>query len=157
VTRPIAILPALGFEAGAGPEYVALSRRLRSAMADKAPSNDPTELFRELLTQWERSFDSLANGIMGTDEFSRSMNQVQNLQLGMQKAFTELMSRNLAAMNLPSREDILRVGQAVHEVDMRLARMEQRLEEIAGTSGASRSSAPRKGPPRTRRPPSAQK
>ncbi len=125
-------------------------------MTERTESGDPMERFRQLLTEWERGFDALANRFMGTDDFSRNMNQLQNLHLGMQKAFADVMSRNLAALNLPSREDVLRVGQAVHEVDRRLARVEQRLEEVARASGVQPAAPARKGPPRTRRPPSAE-
>jgi hypothetical protein len=124
-------------------------------MTDRAKSNDPMERFRELVTEWERNIDSLANRFMGTDEFSRAMNQFQSMQLGMQKAFAEVMAKHLATLNLPSREDVLRVGQAVHEVDMRLARMEQRLDEVARVAGAEPTAPRRKGPPRTKRPPGA--
>jgi hypothetical protein len=110
------------------------------------------ERFRELVTEWERGFDTLANRFMGTDEFSRAMNQFQNMQLSMQKAFAEVMARNLANVNVPSRDDVLRLGEAVHEVDMRLARMEQRLEEVAQAAGVT-AQRPPKGPPRTRKPP----
>lgn len=123
-------------------------------MADRTASNDPLERFRELVTEWERGFDALANRVMGTDEFSRTMNQLQNMQLGMQKAFAEVMARHLATLNLPSRDDVLRVGQAVHDMDMRLARIEQRLDEVARAAGVEPPARPRKGPPRTKQPPS---
>jgi len=123
-------------------------------MSEQSRSSDPMEKFRELVTEWERGFDTLANRVMGTDEFSRTMNQFQNLQLTMQKAFAEVMGKHLANLNLPSRDDVLRVGEAVHEVDMRLARMELKLEEVARAAGVE-TSKPRKGPPRTKQPPSA--
>lgn len=123
-------------------------------MSERPKSNDPMERFRELVTEWERGFDALANKFMGTDEFSRSMNQFQNMQLGVQKAFAEAMAKQLAAMNLPSREDVLRVGESVHELEMRVSKMELRLEEIARAIGAE-STPHRKGPPRTKRPPGA--
>ncbi len=123
-------------------------------MTDRSGDADPMERFRELVTEWERGFDTLANRFMGTDEFSRAMNQFQNLQLAMQKAFGETMGRNLAAVNFPSRDDVLRLGESVHELEKRLARMEQRLEEIASTVGVNSPRA-RKGPPRTKQPPSS--
>lgn len=122
-------------------------------MSDRQSPADPMERFRELVTEWERGFDTLANRVMGTDEFSRTMNQVQNMQLRAQKAFAENMAKHLANLNLPSRDDVLRVGEAVHEVDMRLARLERKLDELAHASGVA-GSRPRKGPPRTRKPPS---
>jgi hypothetical protein len=123
-------------------------------MSERPQTNDPMEKFRELVTEWERGFDTMANRIMGTDEFSRTMNQLQSLQLTMQKAFAEAMAKHLANVNLPSRDDVLRVGQAVHDVDMRLARMESKLEEVARAVGVE-SVKPKKGPPRTRQPPGA--
>ncbi len=122
-------------------------------MSQQSRSSDPMEKFRELVTEWERGFDALANRVMGTDEFSRTMNQFQNLQLTMQKAFAEAMGKHLANLNLPSRDDVLRVGEAVHEVDMRLARMELKLDELARAAGVE-PSKPKKGPPRTKQPPS---
>lgn len=122
-------------------------------MTDRPGDADPMERFRELVTEWERGFDALANRFMGTDEFSRAMNQFQNLQLTMQKAFGETMGRNLAAVNVPSRDDVLRLGESVRELEKRLARMEQRLEEIASAVGVN-TPRPRKGPPRTKKPPS---
>lgn len=123
-------------------------------MSQRPPPNDPMERFRELVTEWERGIDALANRFMGTDEFSRTMNQFQNLQLGMQKAFAETMAKHLANVNLPSRDDVLRLGEAIHEVDMRLARMEQRLDQVAEATGVA-AQRPPKGPPRTKKPPSA--
>lgn len=122
-------------------------------MSERQSSTDPMDRFRELVTEWERGFDALANRFMGTDEFSRAMNQFQNLQLSLQKAFAENMAKHLANVNVPSRDDILRIGEAVHEMDMRLARMEQRLDELARATGVA-PTRPRKGPPRTRKPPS---
>jgi BMFP domain-containing protein YqiC len=125
---------------------------MEATVAQGNRSSDPTQRFRELITEWERGFDALANKFMGSDEFSRAMNQFQNLQLGAQKAFADTMARQLAALNLPSREDVLRVGEAVHELDRRVARLEARLDEIAEATGAVRA-AERPGPRRTRRPP----
>lgn len=125
-------------------------------MSERPGASDPLEKFRELVTEWERGFDALANRFMGTDEFSRTMNQFQSLQLTMQKAFSETMARNLANVNLPSRDDVLRLGQAVHEIDMRLAQVEQQIEAVAQAVGVN-SPRPRKGPPRTKQPPSARR
>lgn len=119
-------------------------------MSKQTPS-DPAEAFRELLTQWERGFDSLANSIMGTQGFSRSMNQMQDAQLGAQKAFRDFMTQNLTMANMPTRDDLLRVAESVQDLDKRMARIEALLEDIApaATRATPRT---RKGPPRTRKP-----
>lgn len=118
---------------------------------------DPAETFRNLVTEWERGFDAMANRLMGTEEFSRSMNQLQDLQLSMQKRFNEAMAEQLSHFNIPSRDDILRLGEAVHALDKRVARVESMLtkkakkkkkKDDAGKAGTG-------GPPRTKLPPSA--
>jgi hypothetical protein len=123
-------------------------------MSEQSKFTDPGERFRELVTEWERGFDALANRFMGTDEFSRAMNQLQNLQLTLQKSLAEAIGKQLAAVNLPSREDVLRLGEAIHELDMRVARMEHKLDEIARATGVAPERR-KQGPPRTKRPPSS--
>ena len=120
-------------------------------MADKRP--DPTEAFRNLVTEWERGFDAMANRIMGTDEFSRGMNQLQDLQLSARKTFHDFMAQNLSVANMPTRDDLLRVAEAVQDLDRRLERIE---ELLAGMSAERPGQAkPPSGPPRTKKPPSA--
>jgi hypothetical protein len=119
-------------------------------MSDKLP--DPTEAFRNLVTEWERGFDAMANRLMGTEEFSRSMNRFQDLQLGLQKRFNEGMAQQLSNLNLPSRDDILRLGESVRALDKRLTRIEALL--VKQSPEAESRPTTRKGPPRTKRAPS---
>ncbi len=115
-------------------------------------ATDPVESFRNLVTEFERGFDTLANRFMGTDEFSQAMNQLQSMQLSMQKAFNDAMANHLANFNMPSREDVLRLGESMRVVEQRLARIEELLLEKTPYSAVSRPG----GPPRTRLPPSQQ-
>lgn len=128
-------------------------------------TSDPGEAFRNLITEWERGFDAMANRIMGTDEFSRGMHQLQDLQLGMQKRFTEAMAQQLSTLNIPSRDDVLRLGDSVRALDKRLANIEEILARQAADKKSKKAAEPdgpqpgsgevrRVGPPRTRLPPS---
>ena len=132
-------------------------------MSDKQP--DPTEVFRNLITEWERGFDAMANKLMGTEEFSRSMNQLQDLQLRMQKRFNEAMAEQLSHFNLPSRDDVLRLGENIRALDKRLAKIEKQLRKLSknkkdkgdkGDKGDKEEKHGKvEGPPRTKQPPSA--
>lgn len=127
-----------------------------SKQTPKTPAKTPTDpgdAFREMITEWERGFDSLANRIMGTEGFSRSMNQMQDAQLGAQKVFRDFMTQNLTMANMPTRDDLVRLAESVQDLDKRMAHIEALLEGMspAGTPVTP----PRKGPPRTRKPPSA--
>lgn len=125
-------------------------------MTEKRP--DPAEAFRNLITEWERGFDAMANRVMGTEEFSKGLNQLQDLQLAMQKRFNELMAQQLANLNMPSRDDILRLGESIRALDKRLAKVERLLAKQAKKAkkkdAGKAESERRAGPPRTKRPPS---
>ena len=127
-------------------------------MSEKKPP-DPAEHFRNLVNEWERGFDAMANRFMGTEEFSRSMNQLQDLQLAMQKRFNEAMAEQLSNFNIPSRDDILQLGEAVHALDKRVARVESLLAKQSAKKKKKKKAEPgvSSGPPRTKQPPSARK
>lgn len=120
-------------------------------MADEKPS-DPSAQFQEYVTQWERSVDQFFNQLMGTEQFSQSMNQLQKLQLEFQKMFHDAVGNQLVQWNLPSREEVLQLGEQIRQLDTRMARIESALASIAA-GGQDK----RRGPPRTRKPPSTGK
>ena len=124
-------------------------------MAKEMPP-DPGEAFREWVTQWERSFDKFSNQLMGTDEFSKMLNQMQNLQLEFQRNFGELMARQLASLNIPSREEVLKISEDLQRLDRRIERIESSLRILAQHSESSGGNETRKRPARTRKPPTQQ-
>lgn len=127
-------------------------------MADR--QSDPAEAFRNLITEWERGFDAMANKLMGTEEFSRSMNQFQDLQLNLQRRLNESMAEQLSTFNIPSRDDILRLGENIRGLDKRLSNIEKLLASQSGKGKKGKKGKKdkkgRSGPPRTKQAPSAQ-
>ena len=119
-------------------------------MANDTPP-DPGAGFRDLVTQWERDFNAFANQVMGTEGFSQAMNQAQKAQLNMQQMFTDAMSRQYQAMNLPTRADVLAIAESIVDLGRRLERIENALALQAPGAGAAPPAAKRR--PRTRRPP----
>lgn len=116
---------------------------------------DPAAVFSNWVTEWERAVDKFSNEVMATDEFSRSINQMQKMQLDIQRIFGEAMARQLANFNMPSRDDILELSENVRELDRRVARMEGMLRQLQ-PAGGNEPSARRKSPPRTKKPPAAE-
>jgi hypothetical protein len=115
-------------------------------------SSDPGEVFREFVTQWERNFNAFANQVMGSESFSRAMQGAQKAQLTVQQAVSDAMQRHLTTLNMPTREDVIRISEKVHEIDRRLARIETLLEATTA-AGQQTGSAARGGPARTKQPP----
>lgn len=123
-------------------------------MADnKTP--DPSQQFQEWVSQWERSFDEFSNRLMGTEEFSKSMNQMQTMQMEFQRQFGELMARQLATFNMPSRDDVVALGEDIRNLDRRIAQIERALGTLLHNESDVITRKP--GPARTRKPPSAGK
>jgi hypothetical protein len=123
-------------------------------MADDKKPTPPAD-FSELVTQWERNFNEFSNQMMGSDEFARSMNQMQNVQMDMQRNFSESMAKQLANFNIPSRDDIVAVAQQLRDIDARLARIEKATFKNNDSSEAPKAKAKaKKKPTRTRKPPS---
>jgi predicted nucleic acid-binding Zn-ribbon protein len=123
-------------------------------MADDRQSIDPSAVFANWVTEWERAVDKFSNEVMGTDEFSRSMNQMQKMQLDMQRVFGEAMARQLANFNMPSRDDILELSENIRELDRRVARIEGMIRQLQ-PAGGNEAPVRRKSPPRTKQPPAA--
>lgn len=124
-------------------------------MADDRQSLDPAAVFANWVTEWERAVDKFSNEVMGTDEFSRSVNQMQKMQLDIQRIFGEAMARQLANFNMPSRDDILELSENVRELDRRVARIEGMIRQLQPT-GNNEPPLRRKSPPRTKKPPASE-
>lgn len=119
-------------------------------MANENPP-DPAAMFRDFVTNWERNINNVANQVMGTESFSRLMQEAQKMQLTLQQATSEAMGRRLAALNMPTREDIIRLAEKLTEVDRRLARIEATLDDDAAKTVVAE--VPQTAPRRTRKPP----
>ena len=114
-------------------------------------ANDPNPMaqsFSAMVTEWERNFDAFANQVMGTEAYSQAMNEMQKAQLTYQKNMTEAMAQHLSNLNMPSREDLLQLSEAVRQLDRRLERIEDKLFLNDEPPAAAK-----KKPARTRKPP----
>jgi hypothetical protein len=122
-------------------------------MADKG--SDPVQMWHSFLGDMEKQLNSFSNQAMGSEDFSRFMNQMTGASAGARKAFGDFMERYLAAMNLPSRSELTDLGERLRGIEGRLndiMSLLQRLHADVVASDAAASGMPR--PPRTKRPPS---
>jgi hypothetical protein len=132
-------------------------------MAD-ASSKDPSAVWRDIISQWEKGFNTLANQTMASDEFSNSANQTMSMALKLQQATGTAMAAYLATLNLPSRADITALGERLQAMEGYLGRIATALESAPPAAAArSRSRSVKQEPttvakpPRTKRPPSLEK
>lgn len=120
------------------------------------PAPDPFTMWRDWLSQSERQWNAYLNEAMSTDEFSQAMGRMMDVYLNMQKSMNEVMGRYFSAMNIPTRTDVLSLGNRIGEVEERLANIERTLQAVAAASGAAErkpaTATAAARPPRTKKP-----
>jgi hypothetical protein len=82
------------------------------------------------------------------------MGRMMDVYLNMQKSMNEAMGRYFSAMNLPTRTDVLGLGNRLSEIEDRLAAIERAVAKLAPGEGAAVAKEPGAKPPRTKKPPS---
>lgn len=114
---------------------------------------DPSAIWQDWMTQSERQWNEFFNQMMGTEEFSESMGRNLDVFLHFQKTMSEAMGPYLTAMNVPTRTDVLALGDRLLAMENRLAAIEAQLSTLQTSleQGATSSKGNTK-PRRTKRP-----
>lgn len=118
-----------------------------------APPTDPMSMFRQMVTQWETMANDFGNKISSTSEFAQGMQGITAASMQIQSVTGEAMTKVLAAANLPSRADLMALGDRIGAVEGQLHRIEALL---TGGAQANASNAMPK-PSRTKTPPAKAK
>ncbi|CAN5351490.1 hypothetical protein BH10PSE10_BH10PSE10_23770 [soil metagenome] len=121
-------------------------------MSDKA--NDPVQVWHTMLAEMEKGFNAMANQVMGTEQFSRVTHQLTGASVGAQKTVGDLMERYLVSMNLPSRAQMISMGERLNAIEGQLNEIRALLNRVHGDA-PNNTGLPAPKPPRTRQPPSA--
>ena len=120
-------------------------------------ASDPFQVWRDWVSNSERQWNAFLNDAMATDEFSQAMGRGMDMYLGMQKNLNEVMGRYFTTMNMPTRDDILALGNRLTAVEDRLAGLEAAINRLAkpnpeAKAGGSSTTTPKPRPARTKRP-----
>jgi hypothetical protein len=111
-------------------------------------STDPAAFFREMLGEWEKMANKVGGDFARSDEFARALHGASAATMNTQEAVSAMMTRALAAANMPSRAEI-------DDLSGRLARIEAQLGRIETMLGGQPERPARPRPSRTRKPPKA--
>ena len=116
----------------------------------ESASLDPFALVRDLVSRLEKSINARANPLMRTDAFARNANRAVSAAMVAKKLAKDLTQRYFEVLNVPSRSDVLALGDRVQGLEDRLIDIQATLDRLAG--GAVRRHA-LAAPARTRKPP----
>jgi len=95
-----------------------------------AQSGDPFEPWRQMYEANERAWSSALEQAMGSPEFGESSGKLLEALLGAQKAVRDNMRTYLETMNVPTREDIARLGELVVGLEEKVDQIGDRLDAI---------------------------
>jgi hypothetical protein len=124
-------------------------------MADQrnSPSSDAVASWREWMTQSEARLNALFNDVMATDGYGRVLGGLTKVFVSMQKSMSEGMERYFTALSLPTRSDVVDLGQRLSLIESRLLSIENSLSKLAPPDARKEESRPpAHRPPRTKRP-----
>ena len=96
--------------------------------ADRA--SDPYETWRQLYEANERAWTSALEQAMNSPEFNESSGKMLETMLAAQKSVRESMRTYLEMMNVPTREDIARLGELVVGIEEKIDQIADRLDSI---------------------------
>jgi polyhydroxyalkanoic acid synthase PhaR subunit len=96
----------------------------------EGPSADPFEMWRQLYDANERAWSSALEGAMGRPEFGESSGRMLETLLAAQKAVRDNMRTYLETINVPTREDIGRLGELVVGLEEKIDQVADRLDAI---------------------------
>jgi hypothetical protein len=111
-------------------------------------TNDPMAFFRQMVAQWEKVTNELGGKVASSSEFAQGIHGMTTASLTVQQAISEATGKALVAANMPTRDDLIAIGERLGAVEARLANIEAILSQSV-SSVAPLSS----GPKRTRKPP----
>ena len=119
----------------------------------KQASNLPdlSGAWRDWLGQSERQWNEFFNQMMGTEEFSQGLGRNLDVFLHFQRTMSEAMGTYFTALNIPTRNDVLELGERLLAIENRLAAIEAGLLGLAATRDGATNEAgePQPRPPRT--------
>ena len=93
-------------------------------------SPNPFELWRQIYETNERAWNAVLERTMATPAFAESSGKFLETFLAAQKTVRDNMRSYLEAINVPTREDIARLGELVIHLEEKIDQLDDRLATI---------------------------
>src|SRR5438270_8364359 len=91
---------------------------------------DPFELWRQIYETNERAWNSVLERTVNNPAFAESTGKILETFLSAQKTVRENMRSYLEQINLPTREDIARLGELIVSLEEKVDQLDDRLSNI---------------------------
>jgi polyhydroxyalkanoic acid synthase PhaR subunit len=100
--------------------------------AEKLPpkAGDPFELWRQVYEANERAWNAALERTLSSPAFAEAQGKLMETLLAAQKTARENMRTYLEMMNVPTREDIARVGELIVNLEEKVDQLDDRLIQV---------------------------
>jgi hypothetical protein len=92
---------------------------------------DPAKAWRDWFVQSERDWSEALTRLMQDENISRTVGQEITAGLHRQQMLTQGMAGNLAMMGMPTRDEVLALGERIGRLEDAVARVEAAMTRIA--------------------------
>lgn len=110
----------------------------RAGREEPVEAADPFAIWRELYESNARLWSSSAKESMSSAEFAKSQGKMLETVLAFQKTARDSMNAQLGAMNLPSRDDLARLGELILGLEEKIDGLDDRLAALESASRPAR-------------------
>ena len=125
---------------------------------DPSRGKDPFELWRQIYDTNERAWNTILERTVNNPAFAQSSGKILETLLSAQKTVRDNMRSYLEQINLPTREDIARLGELIVALEEKVDQLDDRLARIERSMAAADKPAASEAThsrPRTAKPPGA--
>src|SRR5437016_14569604 len=96
---------------------------------------DPFELWRQIYDTNERAWNAVLERTVNNPAFAESSGKILETFLAAQKTVRDNMRSYLEQINLPTREDIARLGELIVALEEKVDQLDDRLDGLERTMG----------------------
>jgi polyhydroxyalkanoic acid synthase PhaR subunit len=106
-------------------------------------SSDPFELWRQIYETNEKAWNAVLERTVNNPAFAESSGKIMETFLAAQKTVRDNMKSYLEGINLPTREDIARLGELIVALEEKVDQLDDRLARIEHAVTEASKSAPK--------------
>ena len=124
---------------------------MTNASTGTEQQQNPLDLWRQFITDSERQWNGFFKDVLGTDQFSTSMNAWVEASLTVQRMVADQLERFYTAFNIPTHSDLVDIGERMKAIEDSLVALQSQV--AAGKPARAKRTPARPKPARTKRPP----
>jgi polyhydroxyalkanoic acid synthase PhaR subunit len=118
-----------------------MTKRENTEAPGGTPPSDPFDAWRKMFEANEATWSTTAKDSVGSEAWAKAQSRMLETILGFQKSASDAMGASLAAMNLPSRSDVARLGELILSLEEKIDQLDDRLGNLERPVVASKTTS----------------